>query len=183
MVDKDVGLLYCTLQMDDDRKKRVEAATQKWSEKQLPKPPRKKSNDKPEARFALELKKYLTNLGWDMTIIEAKANFSESSNRYTHGAVAAGYPDLSGNMPNGIAVYIETKAPGNRSTIRPAQHAFLLRKISTNCFAICCDSLKYFDRVFTEWNESNNPKAFLIKELPNLAPRYQSDDSWFDNET
>ena len=130
----------------------------------------------------MELKKYLSGLGWDITIIEAKANYSEESGRYTHGAVASGYPDLSGDMPGGLAVYIETKAPGKRSTIRPAQHAFLIRKISNGCFAICCDSIVYFDRVFSEWQASGNRKALLLKELPPLAARYVDDDSWFDDE-
>lgn len=168
----------------DDAKKRIEAAIHKWSKKQLPKPERKKKNDKPEARFVLELKKYLTELGWDVTIIEAKANYSEESGRYTHGAVASGYPDISGNLPNGLACYIETKAPGKRSTIRPAQHEFLTRKISTNCFAICCDSIEYFEKVFSEWQTSQSRKALLLKELPTLAARFRdSDDSWFDEET
>lgn len=167
--------------MGNEYKKRIESAINKWSSKQLPKPQRKKTNDKPEARFLLELKKYLTNLGWDVTIIEAKASYSEESGRYTHGAVAAGYPDLSGNMPNGLAVYIETKAPGKRSTIRPAQHEFLTRKISSNCFAICCDSVIYFDRVFAEWSQAPNRKAFLLKELPPLAARY-TESEWFDPE-
>lgn len=166
----------------DDAKKRIEAAIHKWSKKQLPKPTRKKSNDKPEARFVLELKKYLTNLGWDVTIIESKANYSEESGRYTHGAVASGYPDLSGNLPNGLACYLETKAPGKRSTIRPAQHEFLTRKIASNCFAICVDSINYFERVFSEWQKVENKKSFLLKELPQLAARYVSDDSWFDEE-
>lgn len=163
-----------------DHKKRIEAAIGKWSAKQLPKPPRKKSNAKPEAEFLLVLKKHLTALGWSMTIVEAKANFSEESGRYVNGAVAAGFPDLSGNMPDGRAVFIEVKAPGKRSTIRPAQHEFLIGKISTNCFAICCDSIEYFERVFSEWKKAENQKAFLLKELPALAPRYTSDDSWFD---
>lgn len=165
-----------------DHKKRIENAIHKWSAKQLPKPARKKSNDKPEARFVLELKKHLTNLGWDVTIIEAKANYSQESGRYTHGAVASGYPDLSGNTPDGIAVYIETKAPGKRSTIRPAQHEFLIRKISTNCFSICCDSISYFERVFNEWKTSPNRKALLLKELPKLAARFTDGELWFDED-
>jgi len=169
--------------MSNNHKKRIESAIAKWSSKDFAKPPRKKSNDKPEAKFVLELRKYLNGLGWDVTIVEAKANYSESAGRYMNGAVASGYPDLSGNMPDGLAVYIEAKAPGKRSTIRPAQHEFLTRKIASNCFAICCDSIEYFERVFSEWQKVQNKKAFLIKELPALAARYSADDSWFDDET
>lgn len=167
-----------------DHKKRVEAAIGKWSQKQLDQntPTKIRSNDKPEARFLLELKNYLTAKGWDMTIIEAKANYSEASGRYTSGAVAAGYPDLSGNMPDGTAVYIEVKAPGKRSTIRPAQREFLLRKIKTNCFAICCDSIEYFERVYGEWYASDSVRYqdVLEKELPPLAARYRNDERWFE---
>jgi len=130
----------------------------------------------------LELKKHLAELGWSMTIIEARANFSEESQRYTSGAVAAGYPDLSGNMADGRAVFIEVKAKGKRSTIRPAQHQFLIGKISSNCFAACIDSIECFEKLFSEWKNSQNRKALLLKELPPLAARYISDDSWFSPE-
>lgn len=167
------ALLSEALMSDSDYKSRVQKATEKWSKKQLPKPVRKKPNQKPEAEFLLQLKKHLESLGWSMTIIEGKANYSESAGRYMSGAVAPGYPDLSGNLPNGIAAYIEVKARGRRSNVSPAQRDFLIGKISTNCFAIVCDSIEYFDMVFTEFKVSNNRKAMLLKELPPLAPRMQ----------
>lgn len=157
----------------------------KHAAKTLPKAPRKKPG-KPEVELTLlPLKKHLEAKEWSMTIIEAKANFSEESGRYTWGAVEPGFPDLSGNMPTGLAVFIEVKAPGKRSTIRPAQREFLLRKIATNCFAICCDSIEYFERVFGEWQKAENKKALLLRELPELAKKWRDDmdaDLWFDED-
>lgn len=137
-------------------------------------------NGKPEAEFLLKLRRHLKSIGWSVHIIEAKASYSEDSGRYTHGAVSSGYPDLSGNMPNGLAVYLEVKAPGKRSTIRPAQHQFLIDKINTNCFAIVCDSIEYFDSTFSKWQSTDMKKAYLLRELPELAPRYQDDLKLFD---
>ena len=165
----------------NDYKKRIASAIGNFERKQMPKPERKKTNDKPEAKFLLELKKHLTSLGFSMSIIEGKANYSESAGRYMHGAVSAGYPDLSGNTPQGVAVFIEVKAPGKRKNIRPEQRAFLIEKIKTNCLAICCDSIEYFDRIWLNWPLLG--QKFLMDELPELAPRYLDKDlpdEWFE---
>lgn len=165
------------LVMADDYKKRVENAIYSYYERQQPKKvtPRKK-NEKPEAEFMLLFKKYLEGLGWSVDIIESKGVFNEEAGRYMHGKTRPGYPDISGNMCNGLAIYIETKAPGRRSTVRPDQREFLINKIASNCFAIVCDSINYFDRVFAEWQESPNKKAFLLKEIPELSGKYKDDD-------
>lgn len=89
-----------------------------------------------------------------------------------NGKTRPGFPDMCGNTPDGHSVWIEVKAPGRRNTIRPDQREFLLGKIATNCFAICCDSTQYFDRVSAEWRTSGNRKALLLKELPELSERW-----------
>lgn len=161
-----------------DYKKRVQSAIENYHKSILPKP--KKHNDKPEAKFSLQLKKHIESLGWSIDIIEAKANYSETSGRYTNGAVTAGYSDISGNMPNGRAVYVEVKAPGKRSNVSPGQHEFLTRKINTNCFAIVCDSIEYFDRVLMSWQmklaDKELAKNYLLSELPPLAARFKDED-------
>jgi len=156
-------------------KDRIRKAIDSYSQREGPKVITNRKNEKPEAEFLLLLKKYLHGLGWDMTVIEAKANYSESSGRYTHGAVASGYPDMSGNMPSGLAAYIEVKAPGKRNTIRPAQREFLIGKIGTNCFAIVCDSVKYFEQVHGEWLVASDKKSYLLSQLPELAGKYRDD--------
>ena len=152
-------------------KKRVEAAINKWSTKQLPKPKRK-PNKNPEGEFVLVLKKHLESQGFSIDVVEAKAVFSEESQRYTNGKTRPGFPDMVGNSPSGISVWIEVKAPGRRNTVRPDQHEFLIGKIATNCFAIVCDSTEYFDRAWNEYRASHNKKALLLRELPKLADRW-----------
>jgi hypothetical protein len=137
----------------------------------MPKKNRKVKNDKPEAAVVLAIKNHFNALGWHLTIVEAKANYSVDAGRYMHGAVASGFSDLCGNTNDGVAVWIEVKAPGKRSSIRIEQHKFLIDKIATNSFAICADSIEYVERVYEEWRKSENRKALLLKELPELQPR------------
>lgn len=146
--------------------------------------PRQKKAKKPEADFLLQLKKHIErNHGWDLHIIEAKTGYSESSQRYTMNHAPVGYPDLSGNTRDGRAIFIEVKAPGKRSTIRPDQHAFLTRKIEHGCFAICTDSIENFEETLLNYRKSQRPKQTLQDALPRLAPRYQDDiDSLFEAE-
>lgn len=156
-----------------DHKDRVRKALETHHKKLLKKP-RQKSNDKPEAIFMLELKKHLESLGWSIDVVESKGVYNQAAGRYGSGKTRAGFSDLAGNDPDGRAVWIETKAPGKRSTIRPAQHQFLTEKINTGCFAIVCDSIQYLHHAYKGWKSEG--KSFLIKELPPLAKRYVSDD-------
>lgn len=155
----------------------VRKAMEAYLEKQnAPAKPRR-SNEKPEAEFMLLLKKHLDSLGWSVDIVESKGVYNEEAGRYMHGKTRPGYPDISGNLPNGIACYVEVKAPGRRSTVRPDQHQFLIEKIDTNCFAIVCDSIEYLERVYGEWIKSDAKKALLLKELPQLAKHWTDQDN------
>lgn len=160
--------------MSDEHKKRVEAALNKYFTKQLPKPI--KHNKKPEAEFVLILLNHLKDIGFSIDVVEAKGVYSEDAQRYIHGKTRPGFSDFVGNDPSGHSVYIEVKAPGKRSTLRPEQREFLIEKISTNAFAIVCDSVEYFTSTYANWRQANNKKAYLLKELPDLAPRWAKED-------
>lgn len=163
--------------MSNDHRKSILSAINKFSEKQL-KPKRKKPNRNIEGPVVLEIYNHLKSLGWSMSIVEAKSVYNEQAGRYMNGKTHPGYPDLSGNTPDGIAVFIEVKAPNKRSTIRPEQHEFLIEKIDTNCFAIVSDSVEYTIKAYKAWMFSDIKKSFLLHELPNLAPRYAKQDEF-----
>ena len=159
-----------------DARDRIIRAIDKFSQKNdgLPKQNRKKKhNDNVEGPVCLAIKNHLKSIGWSVDIVEAKGVFNESAGQYAHGKTRPGFSDICGCMPNGIACYIEVKAPGKRSTMRPDQEHFLVEKISTNAFAIVADSVEYVMRVFNEWQSADNKKAYLLHELPSLAPRFK----------
>jgi len=151
-----------------DYKKRIEKSILRFSKAQLPKQPRKKKNENQEGPVVLEIKKGLTALGFDLNIVEAKAVYNHAAGRYISGQVDPGYPDLSGNGPNGESVFIEVKASGKRSTLRLEQYAFLKNKIDKNCFAICADSFEYALNAFNTWIKLSPAlrRDFLLAELP-----------------
>ena len=153
---------------------------EKFSARQLKKAaPRAKRNENVEGPVVLEIKNGLNILGWDLQVIESKAVYSESAGRYIGGQTKAGTSDLVGNTPDGIAAFIEVKAKGKRSTLRPDQHMFLSEKIMRNCFAICADSLDSAKSQYEGWLAADNKKKYLGESLPKLAPRF-NDDLTFD---
>lgn len=163
--------------MSEEYKKSVFSAINTWSKKQLPRTPRKKKkNSNPEGKFVLVLKKHLETLGFSIDIVEAKAVYNESAGRYMNGKARPGFPDMVGNTPNGLSVWIEVKAPGKRNNVRVEQHAFLLKKINMGCFAIVCDSIEYFDKLLLEWKQAPDRKQVLLEALPKLPKRYSESD-------
>jgi hypothetical protein len=157
-------------------KDRVKKAIDLYIERESPqqkKPSRK--NRTPEKDFVKELLRHLRSIGWSVDVVDSAAVYSKEAGMYLNSMARVGMSDIVGNMPNGIAVYIEAKAHGKRSTVRPDQREFLISKIDTNCFAIVCDSIEYFDRSFNEWGISLSKKAYLLKELPELSGRWADD--------
>lgn len=162
---------------DEEYKKRIQAALHRHAMRTMPKPikKRKKTNSNPEGEFVLKLKAHIEKTyGWSIDIVEAKGVYNEEAGRYLHGKTRPGFPDMVGNMLDGTSVWIEAKAPGKRKTISIEQRDFLIEKIDQNCFGICCDSILYFEKVLREWKQSNCKKAYLLKELPELAPKLKA---------
>lgn len=157
--------------MDMDYKSRIRKSIESFSVKNnnLPKKTRKKRNKNNEGPVVLEIKNGLEYIGWSVSIIESKAVFNSDAGRYLHGKTDPGYPDISGNTPNGLAVFIEVKDRGKRTTLKKHQMEFLIEKINTNCFAICADSLEYVKLVYNQWRQCDNKKALLLRELPKIS--------------
>jgi len=152
--------------MSGDRKQSVKNAMEAYSKRTDPNKV-KRTNTSPEKDFVHDvLAPHLRSIGCSINIIESKATYSEKAKRYTMQSVAPGYPDLSGNFNNGLALYIEAKAPGSRKLISAEQFDFLVSKINTNAFAACVDSIDYFSQLLKEYKESDNKKSILLKALP-----------------
>ena len=166
--------------MSYDYKKSVQAAVEKFNEKNDPnysKPTRK--NQKPEEEFIHnELVPFLKSINIDHNVIEAKSTFSEKSQRYTMQSVAPGYPDISGNFPNGLALFIEVKAPGCRTRLRDDQREFLIRKINSNCFACVTDSIEHLTNLIEKFKTTDNRKSLLLNDLPLQKEKKDQDLFW-----
>jgi hypothetical protein len=136
--------------------------------------PRK--NQKPEfTNTVVPCLEWLRSNGWSVDIVEAKATYSAQAGRYLSGPTEAGMPDLVGCAPDGIGAFIEAKAKGKRSTVRPQQHAYLTEKISKGAFAVVVDSVEDLERQYLAWASSpgDYQKQYLLEQLPKLAKRYQ----------
>ena len=154
---------------NEDYKARVKAATEKYLTKNDPNKVHRK-NEEPERELQKEVIKWLNSIGWDVDSIDSKAQFSEGQGRYISQNAKPGISDVVGNDPNGIAVYIEMKAPGRRSSLRHNQRLFLLRKIKTNCFAIVADSKEFISTAYKRWSldyaDRAKRNAILLSLLP-----------------
>lgn len=74
-------------------------------------------NQRPEKGVQAEVMQWLKASGFSCHSIEAKAVYSFEVGRYVRGQTDAGVADLFGSSPGGLAVFIELKAPGRRSTL------------------------------------------------------------------
>jgi len=140
-------------------------------------PNRKKNYDDPERQFVIKLLRHLHDLKFSCDVIES-STYSKEHGGHGEKVTRAGFSDLVVNDSEGRSLYIECKAPSKRNTLRPDQRIFLTEKIMFNCFAICCDSVEYFDRVWAQYQMVVDRKAYLLSELPKLsAVEKRRDDS------
>lgn len=160
-----------------DRKKRVEAAIEGYFKRQEVKEiPPKRTNEKPEKTVEKAVLVWCKQNGFCMDVVESKSKFNTQTMRYTGRAASPGMPDLVGNTSNGLACFIELKAPGcrNGSNLRDNQRDFLTRKIHTNCFAVVTDSVTYLEATWTTYKSLPNKEErikFLLNELPQHKTR------------
>jgi hypothetical protein len=149
-------------------KKRVEGAIARYMAKQEVKsagPTRQ--NESPEADFVHEkLIPFCREAGIKIFKYESKAMFSESMGAYIKGVVPVGHSDLAGRFTNGVAVYLEAKAPGRRSRLKPHQREFLVDAIRDNCFAACVDNISDLKDLILRYNRAENKVALLLSALP-----------------
>ena len=147
----------------------------KAAKQATPKAPRK--NQKPE--FTLTLTPcllWMRESGWSVDVVEAKGVYNAQAGRYLDGQTEAGMSDIVGCTPQGIGAFVEAKAPGKLSTLRPAQREFLIDKIRCGAFAVVVDSVDRLNRLYRKWwSMSGRTESiqFLMSELPALPKRYQ----------
>ena len=153
-------------------RKSTQQAIENYIKRQEKKDAPKRKNAKPEKTVEKDVMAYMKTIGLDMEVIEAKATYSEKTGRYTSKAIAPGYTDSSGNTPDGIAVFVEFKAPFRRNTLRDNQRKFIERKIEMNCFAAVVDSTHCFAQTYRTWKTYRNrgmldeARDYLISQLP-----------------
>jgi hypothetical protein len=154
----------------DDFKKRIQASVEKYSKREDPTRPTRK-NEAPERELQKEVIRWMNSVNFSVDNIESKAHYSLTAGQYMSQHQKPGIPDIVGNDHQGHAVYIELKSPGRRGTLRPNQREFLIRKINTNCFAICADSKEYILENFNAWLLlGDERKNFLLSLLPKEKP-------------
>jgi hypothetical protein len=132
---------------------------------------KKAKNKSPEKEVEKEVLEVCEKLGLDVNVIESKATYSVSAGRYLRGQVDAGFTDLVGNTNDGRAVYIELKARGRLSTIKPHQLEFIIRKIRTGAFGCVVDGGGRLGDLFSRWSillrqSRSEAEEYLIKSLP-----------------
>lgn len=130
-----------------------------------------RQNSKPEFEVKKAAMAWLRTNGFSCQVVESKGVYSIEHGRYTSGQTKAGTSDLFGCGPGGIAVYIELKAPGRRSTLKEHQRQFLIEKIQAGAFAVCADSVECLANAWEEFShrrkmEPQLAKAFLLRHLP-----------------
>lgn len=99
----------------------------------------------------------------DVSVVESKAKFSENQKRYRRQETEVGFSDIVGNNATGTAIYVELKARGKLKSLRPAQRAFLLRKIHAGCFATVVDSGDLLYQLYLRWKTEGS--GVLITHL------------------
>lgn len=115
--------------------------------------------------------KWLEANGFSMSIVESRAVYNAEAGRFVDGQAEAGFPDSVGCCPDGTGAFVEFKAPGKRSTVRPGQYEFLKAKLELGCFAVVADSV---ESLANQWREYSHLRAmnrqlainFLRRQLP-----------------
>lgn len=127
------------------------------------------SHLKPEKLVEKEVLAMAQDLGFDLSMIDSKAIFSEKKQEYTKNyCVPEGAPDLWGCDSNGVAVYLELKAPGKLKSLSEKQKKFLARKIDYNCFAVAVDSPQLLFDLYSKWKafvSASDKRDFLLKQI------------------
>jgi len=164
-----------------NRRESIKRACETYARRTMPKIGPSRKNKRPEIiKTVIPCWQWLRQNGFDISIIESKATYSQSQGRYMRSNAEIGYTDISGNSKMGLAVYIECKAPGRRSDLRGGQREFLKRKIHTHCFAVVVDSPQLLESLYVEYRKIRSESfdqavQFLLDQLP--KNRQKDDDS------
>jgi hypothetical protein len=131
-----------------DVKDSTKKAIENFCKKQIKKKRKRNGsrNKAPERDLVrTDLLPWLKRNGFSINVVEAKAVYNVKAGRYLSGQTDKGFSDMVGNDADGIACFIEAKAPGRKKVILDQKHRhqydFIIEKIKSNCFAGCFDSL------------------------------------------
>jgi hypothetical protein len=149
----------------------VKSALEKYSKRFANVKKKKSKNKAPEKEVQKEIVLWLMSCGFDVSVVESKAVYSRSANRYLRGQTEPGFSDLAGVTPNGIGCFIELKAVGKIANVSRAQHDFINRKIRLGAFACVVDSVSYLAEVYRVWvlllkQNEQDAKDYLLSLLP-----------------
>lgn len=151
-----------------------------WSKEQKKYERGGKKNEKPEEAVVEKHLEFAVQNDWFLARFESKnvRHYIDGKPIWRQTSVIVGHPDLAGVSAQGHPVYIETKAPGRRSTVRVAQHSFLIEVIKRGGFGVVSDSLEYTVSAYNHYlGLSQLERAeYLMVELPTpSALRKKSD--------
>ena len=130
----------------------IKLSVQRHAKKQL-RTPRTKANGKPEKAVEKACMDWLRNNGFSVNVVESKAVYNAQAGRYLKGQTDQGFSDAVGCHNSGLAVFIEFKAPGRLSTLRPSQKAFLRDKIDFGAFACVVDGPERLEQIWKEFEK------------------------------
>lgn len=129
-------------------------------------------NSGPEKQVELEVLAWGKRNNFDLTVIDTSAVWNPMANRYLRRQASESLPDLIGNV-NGISVWIELKARGQRSAINSKkclhQRDFLVRKINQGCFAVVTDGESHMNEIWYKFKGCKDifeRRAVLMGDLP-----------------
>lgn len=157
--------------MDEKRRQGIIDAIKgyEYKQRQINNPKKTgRKNAKPEKDVEKQILAWAKKRGLSLHVIEAKATYNPDKGRYISQSVSAGFLDIVGNYKH-LALYIELKAPGKKSTLRDKQERFICSKIDQGAFACVTDSDKDLAQIFEAWLKTKDPqrrKALLYEALP-----------------
>ena len=134
---------------------------------------KKSKNNSPEKDLVKLMMLWLKEHNFACTVIESKAVYNAKAGRYMSSQVGTrGYSDISGNDPEGRAVFIEVKAKDRLYTLKEHQREFLISKIKSNCFAVACDSVTKLQHWYNTFISLpfNQRQDYLMSLLPKKRP-------------
>lgn len=130
----------------------------------------KNNKIKPEKLVEQEVRFWAFQMGFSLDVYDSKMIVFGGQKRRNPG-LQVSTSDLVGNDSNGLALYIELKAPGECDVCRIGQHQFLTRKILSNAFGAVVSSSKDLEQLYKTWlslrkNSFKEANDYLLDKLP-----------------
>lgn len=130
-------------------------------------------NSGPEKIVEAEVLAWALKNGFDLSVVDTSAVWNPMAGRYLRRQASESLPDLIGNH-GALSVWIELKAPGQRSNINAPksrhQREFIVRKIRQGCFACVSDGAAHLTKLWEKFRlaSSFDRPSVLINDLPTI---------------